>query len=310
MHEIEELERCWKRYRFKKLLPRYAGIGMGVLIVGAVGYFYTQSTPSDISALPAPVLKPKEPSTPKESLKTVRKETIAKASDISKAPTPPSKPESTTKFEKVEKAPSPKPTMKAVRASKKVEAIETEHPRKKIVLNPDNAFLRRIAKDVRSQKPHHKISSRRGPVKEEKIALSKPKTKKSKKIEPARAERVKKRFSTRNIVTQDAGVQVVSTKTNRTLEHIIDRFNQTRDPKLALYVAQSFYKKREYKKAVRWSIVANSIEPSNEASWILYAKAKVKLGHRNEAIKALKIYLNQYVSRKVQTYLEYLESMP
>jgi tetratricopeptide (TPR) repeat protein len=102
---------------------------------------------------------------------------------------------------------------------------------------------------------------------------------------------------------------IISTKqTNNTLEYLIERFNQNRDPKLASYIAQSFYKKGNYEETVRWAILANSIDPSSEESWLLFAKAKVQLGQKQDAIKALRIYLNQYTSGKVKAYLHSLET--
>ncbi|RUM46182.1 MAG: hypothetical protein DSY46_00685 [Hydrogenimonas sp.] len=101
---------------------------------------------------------------------------------------------------------------------------------------------------------------------------------------------------------------VIQTKTSHnTLEHLIERFNNSREPKLATYIASMFYKRKQYQDAIRWSIIANSLEPSNEESWLLYAKAKVQLGERDDAIRALRIYLDQYTSKKIRSYLHTLE---
>ena len=125
---------------------------------------------------------------------------------------------------------------------------------------------------------------------------------------PERKNAEKKIEITSEKPEKEAVVSIESKKTNNTLNFLIKRFNETRDPKLAAYIAQSFFKKGNYKETVRWSIIANSLEPSNEASWILFAKAKMKLGQKEDAVRALKIYLNQYPSRKVRSYLETLES--
>lgn len=95
---------------------------------------------------------------------------------------------------------------------------------------------------------------------------------------------------------------------NKTLRHLIRRFNTNKDPGLALYIATSFFKKGDYKNAVHWSIVANSLDPSNETTWLLYAKSKANLGKKREAIQALKSYLNQYSSEEIRKYLTALEN--
>ncbi|WP_457597202.1 CDC27 family protein [Hydrogenimonas sp.] len=109
--------------------------------------------------------------------------------------------------------------------------------------------------------------------------------------------------------SEPSGKLVISTKqTNNTLQYLIDKFNQTRDPKLATYIANSYYKKGAYKETIRWAIMANSLDPASEESWLLFAKAKTKLGQREDAISALKIYLNQYPSKRVKAYLQSLET--
>jgi tetratricopeptide (TPR) repeat protein len=104
-------------------------------------------------------------------------------------------------------------------------------------------------------------------------------------------------------------LRISTRKTNNTLKFLIERFQKTKDPKLATYIAKSFYNKKKYDEAVRWSVIANSLEPSNEASWLIFAKAKTALHQKEDAINALRIYLNQYPSKRVEAYLNTLESL-
>ena len=49
--------------------------------------------------------------------------------------------------------------------------------------------------------------------------------------------------------------------------------------------------------------IANNIDTENEKSWILFAKSKVKLGQKNDAILALKTYLKSNKSQSIQSLL-------
>jgi hypothetical protein len=49
--------------------------------------------------------------------------------------------------------------------------------------------------------------------------------------------------------------------------------------------------------------MANQSDPENEKSWIWFAKSKVKLGEKEDAITALKAYLKHNKSRAAQTLL-------
>lgn len=283
MHEIEELEKAWKRYRFKKRMPWAVGSIISLTLIGSFSYYFLYRNN-------------KKPSSPSHQTRHV----ISTPHAVKEVQNTVSEPHASVN----RKIKPEKETVEKLSSGRQI--LPKQKPETKsglVVLNPDIAFLSHIAKSTQTATSSivHRQSPIK-PIKEEKLFQSQPKKvqKKdsSKHTDPLKSEK------------KPSSLQLVSTRTNNTLQHIINRFQRTRDPKLALYIAQSFYNKRAYEEAVRWSIMANSIDPSNEESWIVYAKAKVRLNRKEEAIKALKIYLNQYVSKKVQTYLKYLESMP
>ena len=297
MNEMEELERRWHRYRFKKRLPWIITGGMIFLGIGGLSIYLFTSTAgsrhpiSSNHAAERKIAPIKAVITTRPVQKNERKKEVSSVLSSSM--------ETTRQKHGI----VGKETMHKSTAS-----IPLQEEKKEIVLNPDTAFLQKFAEEKNKRPAIGHKKSPLPPVKEKRVDGSE-------KIEHRLQKKVASPSAPIEVVTSANSVKkkpvlkLVSTQTNNTLKHIIDRFQQTRDPKLALYIAQSYFKKRAYEEAVRWSIMANSIEPSNEASWILYARAKVKLGHKNEAIKALKTYLNQYASRRVETYLEYLESL-
>lgn len=105
---------------------------------------------------------------------------------------------------------------------------------------------------------------------------------------------------------QTLKISIASTSGNDTLNRIIKKFSQTNDPKLAVYIANSFYRKGEYQETLKWSKIANQLDHYNEDSWILFAKAKNKLGHKRDAVNVLKAYLEHTPSSRIKQQLNAL----
>jgi len=68
------------------------------------------------------------------------------------------------------------------------------------------------------------------------------------------------------------------------------RFYQSHDTDDSLFLAKSYFRKGNYKKSEYWSLQTNKVNTNIEESWIIFAKSKVKLGRRNEAIRILTNY--------------------
>ncbi|MFT7823363.1 MAG: CDC27 family protein [Sulfurimonas sp.] len=88
---------------------------------------------------------------------------------------------------------------------------------------------------------------------------------------------------------------------------IEDRFDETREIEDSLFLARSYFNKGNYKKAEYWALQTNKVDDSIEESWLIFAKSKVKLGHKNEAIKILELYLKKHDSRDAVRLLEKLK---
>jgi len=69
------------------------------------------------------------------------------------------------------------------------------------------------------------------------------------------------------------------------------RFMQSREIDDALFLARSYFKKGNYKKAEYWALETNKLDEDSEESLFIFVKSKVKLGHTNEAIAILMDYI-------------------
>ena len=280
MHDIESLEAAWKRYHFKRRILPAILTAVGIVVAGGAYWLI-------------PDEKPKKVSHPSAITVPVRIKPDQKPNVL-----PPI----------VEKHPSPKATTKAtvVKTEKRPPAHSTpvierpakdENPPAKVAkIEPDMDFLQRFERRPNRHSPAPK-------------ALPTPKPPKPQPI--IREDAAPAKEQSRTVIQRKSPnkkLSIKSQKTNNTLKTLIERYNKTEDPKLATYIAQSFYKKGNYKETIRWSIIANNLEPGNETSWLLFAKAKVALGQKEDAINALRIYLNQYSSKKIHSYLQTIEA--
>lgn len=75
----------------------------------------------------------------------------------------------------------------------------------------------------------------------------------------------------------------------------------------AIDIAKIYLKQGDNIKAQKWALRANEIDSNDEVSWEIYSTASAKLGQKDQAIKALKAYLNVKPSKKLAKLLDELE---
>jgi len=83
---------------------------------------------------------------------------------------------------------------------------------------------------------------------------------------------------------------------------VIKRFNRNHNINDALFLANMFYKQKKYKQAIKWAMKTNKLDSDIEESWLIFAKSKLRLGKRNEAIRVLRAYIkrsNSYEAKKL-----------
>ena len=82
------------------------------------------------------------------------------------------------------------------------------------------------------------------------------------------------------------------------------KFYATNNVKYALEIAARYYGAKQYQKALKWALIANEVDEKKPESWILFAKTKMKMGKKQDALNVLKAYLKTYSSAKVSRYLK------
>jgi hypothetical protein len=96
----------------------------------------------------------------------------------------------------------------------------------------------------------------------------------------------------------------ISSQNIASLSFIKKKFYATNNIAFSLLLSEKFLEKKEYEKALKWALISNEIDENSEKSWILFAKSKVKLGKKQDAINALTIYLKNNNSTKVKKILD------
>lgn len=86
------------------------------------------------------------------------------------------------------------------------------------------------------------------------------------------------------------------------------RFLQTRDIDDALFLANSYFNKGNYKKAEYWSMQANKLDGETEESLLIFVKSKIKLGYKNEGISILTSYVERSNSEEAKKLLQQIKS--
>jgi tetratricopeptide (TPR) repeat protein len=102
-------------------------------------------------------------------------------------------------------------------------------------------------------------------------------------------------------------IEIVGTKRSGNVYKMIEkRFKMTHDPEDGLFLARYYLKRKDYKRAEYWALQTNKIDSTIEESWLIFAEAKAKAGHRKEAIVVLKEYLKRHDSVKAKALLRKL----
>ncbi|WP_263832834.1 CDC27 family protein [Sulfurospirillum oryzae] len=99
------------------------------------------------------------------------------------------------------------------------------------------------------------------------------------------------------------GVIKIETHEVNSIQYLKDKFEKTHNITFALMLAEEYYLTKNYNESNKWALIANNTDPENEKSWIWFAKSKLKLGHKEDAILALKAYLKNNKSKAAQSLL-------
>jgi len=99
------------------------------------------------------------------------------------------------------------------------------------------------------------------------------------------------------------GIIKIESKEVNSIEYLKNKFEKTNNIIFALMLAEEYYSNKNYTESNKWALMANHIDAENEKSWLWFAKSKVKLGQKEDAIVALKAFLKTNKSQAAQTLL-------
>ena len=86
-----------------------------------------------------------------------------------------------------------------------------------------------------------------------------------------------------------------------------ERFADAPDSDDSLFLARGYYKRKNYRKAAYWALQTNKLDGGIEESWLIFARAKAKVGQKNEALRVLSEYVKKSHSSKATKLLNTLK---
>ncbi len=87
-------------------------------------------------------------------------------------------------------------------------------------------------------------------------------------------------------------------------EALLKRFRVANDFDSAMGLANLYFSKGEFEKSIYWSRKASKLRSGEESAWLVFAKAKHALGKSDDAINALKLYLEHFSSKDIEKLLK------
>lgn len=102
-------------------------------------------------------------------------------------------------------------------------------------------------------------------------------------------------------------LEIVEMSGEKAYVDVKNRFSIAPDPDDSLFLARNYYKDKKYSKAAYWALQTNKLNGEIEESWLIFAQAKEKTGHKNEAIRVLSEYVSRSNSINAQKLLKKLK---
>ncbi|BAF72623.1 CDC27 family protein [Sulfurovum sp. NBC37-1] len=171
--------------------------------------------------------------------------------------------------------------------NKPLNRLEIEQPLQSIQIQPEEASDE-IVEDL--------------PLSSEKTIRKKPRLKMN--IVTTEMPTIKKSILQEKKPHKRAYLTITKISGSSAFKEVAKRFRETQDTDDSLFLAKAYYNQGQYKKAEYWALQTNNVNSGIEESILIFAKAKVKLGRKNEAIRVLSKYIKQTDSAKAKVLLE------
>ncbi len=92
------------------------------------------------------------------------------------------------------------------------------------------------------------------------------------------------------------------------IQEVIRRFYNNKKPALSLFVAKRFYAIKKYSDAYNYALVTNELNSEIEESWLIAAKSLSKLGQKEKAINLLNDFIGDSKSIRAIMLLEQIKN--
>jgi tetratricopeptide (TPR) repeat protein len=99
-------------------------------------------------------------------------------------------------------------------------------------------------------------------------------------------------------------LNIIETTSARAYKDVEKRFADTADTDDSLFLARMYYEQGNNRKAIDWALKTNKVNSDIEESWLIFAKAKARSGHKSEAIRILSSYIKRSDSFEANVLLE------
>ncbi len=103
-------------------------------------------------------------------------------------------------------------------------------------------------------------------------------------------------------------LDIIETTSESAYKDVAKRFADTSDTDDSLFLARTYYEQGNNKKAIYWALETNKINANIEESWLIFAKAKARSGHKTEAIRILSSYVKRSNSYEAKVLLKKLKN--
>ncbi len=110
------------------------------------------------------------------------------------------------------------------------------------------------------------------------------------------------------LVKESVKIHIQKKDAKQDFQKIIQRFQNSNDPHLSLFIAKKYYEQKNYQEAYNYALATNKIDNKIDESWIVFCKALVHLGKKKFAIKVLKDYIHASQSTAASILLSDIQS--
>ena len=125
-------------------------------------------------------------------------------------------------------------------------------------------------------------------------------------VAPKKAPQIAKVAQHKSI--KKTNIQITSKNTAQNLQSIIQRFKESNDPRLSLFLAKKYYEQKNYQQSYNYALITNKINSKIDESWIVFCKSLVHLGKKKFAIKVLQDYIQATQSSTANILLSNIKS--